>query len=124
MEYVYFHELQQIFVFSCSPANNTIRTISKYDFDLSLEKLPNIVTCIIFGYMFNRSVDKLQNSVTSITFGFLFNKSVDNLPNSVTSIKFGMCFNKTLKHLSKFVKTIFFLIPGYMNIFIIILGYV
>ena len=73
-----------------------------------MDKLPNRVTSITFGYHFNKSVDKLPNSVTYIVFGDNFNKSVDTLPNSVTDITFGLYFNKSLSLLSIFIKTVCF----------------
>jgi hypothetical protein len=65
----------------------------------TIDKLPQSLKSIKFGYHFNQSVDKLPQSITSIQFGEHFNQSVDKLPQSITSIQFGSYFNQSVDNL-------------------------
>lgn len=73
-----------------------INEIKKYD-------------CIKFGYNFNKSIDNLPDNIKKIVFGRFFDKKIDNLPNSVKYIQFGVNeseFNQEVNYLPESLKVL------------------
>jgi hypothetical protein len=56
--------------------------------------------------MFNEKVDKLPQNITHLTFGYRFNQKVDNLPQNITHLTFGDCFNQKINNLPFTLKEI------------------
>lgn len=98
-----------------------------YNFNQTVDNLPNSITYLKFGYNFDQRVDNLPKSlkhivfgnnfckhvftlppVLSITFGDKFNKPVHNLPNTVRSIIFGQDFDQNIDILPTCIKSIVF----------------
>ena len=50
-------------------------------------------------YNFNRSVDNLPDNITYLTFERCFNQPIDNLPASLESLKLGNRFYKSINNL-------------------------
>lgn len=69
-------------------------------FDSNVDFLSNLpLEYIDFGYQFNQSVDKLPEGLKILKFGCLFNQLVNNLPISLKKIVLGEMFNQPIETL-------------------------
>lgn len=83
-----------------------------YNFNRSVNHLPNSVKTIEFNFYtnvkaikliskFNRSVDNLPTRLEKLCLGDSFNKSIDKLPNSLKYLNLGSQFNYKINKLPK-----------------------
>jgi len=63
-------------------------------------------TKIAFGFDFNQSLDNLPNYITYLHFSDNFNQPINNLPLSIESIYLGKGFNQPLDFLPEGIKKI------------------
>jgi hypothetical protein len=78
---------------------NLIRLTFGWNFNGSINHLPPNLIHLTFGGNFNQPVDNLPQKLTHLTFGRNFNKPVDNLPPNLTHLTFGEMFNKSVDNL-------------------------
>ena len=76
------------------------------NFNQTVDKLPQNITHLTFGFRFNQKVDKLPQSITHLTFSWVFDQTVDNLPQNLTHLTFGYDFNQKVDNLPFLVKKI------------------
>ena len=70
-----------------------------YNFDHSVDNLPESLKTLVFGHGFNHPVDKLPQQLKTLVFGDCFDQAVDKLPESLKTLVFGNVFRNQVDKL-------------------------
>ena len=90
-----FSNLKEVFIYNSELNYQQINEKDRRD--NPLDKLPDSLSVIHFGFSFNAVITKYPQNLKHFTVGYNFNQPIDLLPDSVTSLTLGESFNHYVK---------------------------